>query len=136
MQLFKKIRVKLLRWVKEKKSNDNNSIKEAFKGVVYGYALYYSSWFLLVLAGLAVLSFTSWLGGPYVAAQVIFFLVAGTVSIIALNIFWLWRTLKGTWESGRDQNQYRNARDITDEDTDDNIREGHVIESESGRDTM
>jgi hypothetical protein len=136
MQPFQKIRITFLRWVKEKKSGESDSIKDAFKGVVYGYALYYGSWLVLVLAGLAILSFTSWLGGPYVAAQVIFFLVVGTVSIIALNIFWLWRTLKGKWESGKGQNQYRNARDITDKDTDDNIREGHVIESESERDTM
>ena len=62
--------------------------------MVYGYALYYGSWLVLVLAGLAVLSFTTWLGGPYVAAQVIFFLIAGTVSIVAVNIFWLWRAIK------------------------------------------
>jgi hypothetical protein len=136
MQLFRKIRITFLRWAKERKSGESDSIKNAFKGVVYGYALYYGSWLVLVLAGLAVLSFTTWLGGPYTAAQVVFFLIAGTVSIIALNIFWLWQTLKGKWDSGRDQNQYRNARDITDKDTGDNIREGHVIESESGRDTM
>jgi hypothetical protein len=103
---------------------------------VYGYALYYGSWLVLVLAGLAILSFTSWLGGPYVAAQVIFFLVVGTLGIVAFNLFVFWRTLKGKWESGKEQNQYRNARDITDKDTDNNIKEGHVIESESERDTM
>jgi hypothetical protein len=94
MQLFRKIRITFLRWAKEKKSGETDSLKDAFKGVVYGYALYYGSWLVLVLAGLAVLSFTSWLGGPYVAAQVIFFLIAGTVSIVAINIFWLWRAIK------------------------------------------
>ena len=94
MQPFRKIRITFLRWAKERKSGESSSIKEAFKALMYAYALYYGGWLMLVLAGLAVLSFTSWLGGPYVAAQVIFFLIAGTVSIIALNIFWLWRAIK------------------------------------------
>jgi len=80
---------------------------------------------VLVLVGLAVLSFTGWLGGPYTAAQVIFFLIAGTVSIVAVNIFWLWRAIKS---SARDLRKKTNdeIRDVSATDASDT--EVHKIE--------
>jgi len=80
----------------------------------------------LILVLLAVLSFTGWLGGPYVAAQVIFFLIAGTAALLLVNLYIFWRTIKGKWNQ-RDPDQYREARDVTDKSGEDNIREGHII---------
>jgi len=132
MQPFKKIRITFLRWVKERKSGETDSIKGTFKSVVYGYALYYGSWLVLVLAGLAVLSFTSWLGGPYTAAQVIFFLIAGTVSIIGINIFWLWRAIKS---GARDLRKKTNdeVRDVSATDTNDpKVHKTEVTDTTNG----
>jgi membrane protein implicated in regulation of membrane protease activity len=119
-------RRKLLGWLKKRAQGDSEDVVSVFKSIAYAYGLYYGGWLLLVLAVLAILSFTSWLGGPFTAAQVIFFLIAGTAAIILVNLYVFWRTIKDKWKS-RNSDDYREARDITDEDEGD-IREGHIIE--------
>jgi hypothetical protein len=126
MKWFKKKRQKLLDWLKKRAQGDSEDVMSVFRSIAYAYGLYYGGWLLLVLAVLAILSFTSWLGGPFTAAQVIFFLIAGTTAIILLNLYMFWRTIKDKWGS-RNSKNVREARDVTDED-DDNIREGHIIE--------
>jgi membrane protein implicated in regulation of membrane protease activity len=129
MNWFKTKRRKLIGWLKKRAQGDSEDVVSVFKSISYAYGLYYGGWLLLVLAVLAILSFTSWLGGPFTAAQVIFFLIVGTVTIILLNLYVFWRTIKGKWES-RNPDDYREARDVTETTSkDDAVREAHVIES-------
>lgn len=126
MSFFQTQRRKLIGWLRKRTQGEKKDVRSALKSIAYAYGFYYGGWLVLVLAGLAVLSFTSWLGGPHVVAQVLFFLIAGTATIILLNVYVFWRTIKDKWES-RNPDDYRDARDITDEDGG-GIREGHIIE--------
>ena len=127
MSWLKTKRRKLLGWLKKRAQGDSEDVVSVFKSIAYAYGLYYGGWLLLVLAVLAILSFTSWLGGPFTAAQVILFLIAGTAAIILLNLYVFWRTIKDKWDS-RNSKNVREARDVTDHSDEDNIREGRIIE--------
>ncbi len=130
MTFFRKQRRKLIGWLQKRAKGKSEDVWSVFKGVMYAYGLYYGSWLVVVLGGLAILSFTSWLGGPYVVAQVIFFLVAGTLAIILLNLFVFYRTLKGKWDDLQNSKRYREAKDVTETTNDDGpVREGRVIDS-------
>lgn len=112
MTFFHRQRRKFIGWIQKQTKGQDKNIRSALKSIAYAYGFYYGGWFLLVLGGLAVLSFTSWLGGPFVAAQVIFFLIVGTLTVVLLNLFWLYRAVKGGIDAFKQDNGYDNVRDV------------------------
>lgn len=68
--------------------------RKLLKEVLIGYALYYGFFLVLTVGILAVFGFTNLLGGPFVLAQVILFLLVGTLIIAAFGLWWLWSKIK------------------------------------------
>ena len=79
---------------KEKDYHLIDAGKELAKEVVFAYVLYYGLWLAAILAFLGILSFTEILGGPFVVAQIIFFLVAGSFVLAVVSLWQLWRVIK------------------------------------------
>jgi hypothetical protein len=74
--------------------NLKKATRELAKDVVLGYLLYYGLLLGLLLIILSILSFSSLLGGPYLLAQILLFLVAGTTTILFISICWLWQKIQ------------------------------------------
>jgi hypothetical protein len=125
MSFFQKLRRKLITWLRDTSQGKNTDPWSALKAVGYAYGFYYGGWVAILIAFLMVLSFTSWLGGPYVAAQVIFFLIVGTAVLLLVSLYNFWRTLKDKWGNS-DTNTYRDARDVKEKDRKDTI-DGRII---------
>lgn len=68
--------------------------RELMKETALKYALYYGAYVGLLIILLVLLSFTEVLRGPFVLAQIILFLVVGTILLAAIGIWWLWRKIK------------------------------------------
>ncbi|MEX2515051.1 MAG: hypothetical protein WD335_02910 [Candidatus Paceibacterota bacterium] len=82
---------------KQATSEDSNLLqasRKLLKEKLIAYSLYYGFWTLSVIGLLAVLSFTDLWGGPFLAAQIILFLVGGTIILLAAVAWWLWSEIK------------------------------------------
>lgn len=103
------------------RKNDWNLItasREVAKEITFGYIIYYGIGLLLVIGVLSILSFTDLLGGPFVLAQVVLFLVVGTLILAVVGVWWLWRRIK---------NRIKKLHRSTSHSEDSKIREGTVV---------
>lgn len=82
------------RKAKEEGWHPVRAARELAKEVMLGYAIYYGFALLLTIGILVILSFTDLLGGPFVLAQVVLFLLVGTVLLASAGIWWLWWQIK------------------------------------------
>ncbi len=134
MKIFKIFnRGRVLKRIKNRLQKQQNGegpekiVKDIAKDWLTGYAIYYGLWMLLIIAFLCVLSFTSWLGGPYVVAQIILFLFVGSILLLAGSLLWLWRKAKKEVDNLKKRHERRKARDA--KTTDSDIRNAEVISS-------
>lgn len=95
--------------------------RELAKDAALGYAIYYGVMLLFSIGLLAVLSFTDLIGGPFVVAQVLFFLLVGTLLVAGLSGWWIWRKIKKRVRNFSDQLNPRHRADV---------HEGSVIEGQ------
>lgn len=95
--------------------------RELAKETALGYAIYYGTMLLFSVGLLAVLSFMELLGGPFVFAQVLLFLLVGTLLLAGFGIWWVWRRIKQR-VSGLGSTFHRRHKS--------DVREGEVV---SGR---
>lgn len=102
--------------VKERAAQKDESLlaagRQVAKGIALGYLLYYALLILVIIGLLAVIGFTDLLGGPFVVAQVILFLLVGTLLLLIAGLLWIWQRVKKTLS--RLDKTYRKRTDATD----------------------
>lgn len=98
--------------------------RELAKETALGYAIYYGVMLLFSVGLLAILSFTELLGGPFVFAQILLFLLVGTILLVGLVIWWLWRRIKERVKDLGDQLDPRHRGDV---------HEGTVVRGQIGK---
>lgn len=98
--------------------------RELAKETALGYAIYYGVMLLFSAGLLAVLSFTDLLGGPFVFAQVLLFLLVGTILLAGFGIWWVWRRIKDRVKSLDDNLDPRHRGDV---------HEGTVVDGQIGK---
>lgn len=96
----------------DSKKNPEATLKELAKDWLSGYALYYGLWTVFIIGLLSLFAFSSFLGGPFVLAQIILFLLVGSVLILTAVLFWLWHKAKDKVDELKNLHERKKARDV------------------------
>lgn len=108
---------KFIHRTKERAAEDDTSFttaaRDEVKGMLCGYVIYYAVVLLSVLGLLSILSFTDLLGGPFLAAQILLFLFAGTVVITLGSLWWLWLKIRHKLNEMQNHDSREDFREAT-----------------------
>jgi hypothetical protein len=100
--------------VRQAVQNPRQVGREVAWGIIQGYLLIAGFWVIVPLGVSAILGFTSWLGGPYPAFVVVFYLLSLLLLAIVLTGYFVYRTLKKTWSQVKEKFSRATATEVDD----------------------
>lgn len=125
---------KFIKQVKDKAQDDDldiqSAVKEVAKDIMVGYLIYYGFWMLIVIAGLAALSFSHVLGGPYVIAQILLFLVIGTLVIAGGGLWFLYHKAREGFDEFKNKYGSNSFNPDFHKEVDEHVREAEVVDED------